>query len=141
MLTPEQRVRQLKAYLINQKCVQAAYLFGSVARGNTGPLSDVDVAVLLNSEPPTWHENKMRLMEGLTWIFGVPRVDLVVLNSAEPTIAHKVIVEGQLIFVRDDTARIRTERRILESYLDTAHLRKTHRAAIKEHLKEGEYFD
>lgn len=141
MLTPEQRVRQLKAYLINQKCVQAAYLFGSVARGATGPLSDVDVAVLLNSEPNTWHENKMKLMEGLTWIFGVPRVDLVVLNNSEPTIAHKVIVEGQLIFVRDDIARVRTEKRVLKSYLDTAHLRSTHRAAIKEHLKEGEYFD
>ncbi|OGQ49889.1 MAG: hypothetical protein A3I09_03315 [Deltaproteobacteria bacterium RIFCSPLOWO2_02_FULL_47_10] len=140
MLTPDQRTKQLKAYLVNQRYVQVAYLFGSAAKGMMGPLSDVDVAVIFNSDPIHWHEQKMKLMEGLTWIFGVPKVDVVVLNSADPVLSHRVLLEGQPIFIRDDVIRVRTEKKILDSYLDTAHLRSVQRAAIKEHIKEGEYF-
>ncbi len=140
MLTPEQRIRQLKAYLVNQKYVQVVYLFGSVAKGTPGPLSDVDIAVIFNSDQSQWYEQKMKLMEGLTWIFGGPKVDIVVLNNAEPVIAHRVLIEGQPIFIRDEVARVRHEKRILGDYLDTAFLRTVQRAAIKEHINEGEYF-
>lgn len=140
MLTPEQRIKQLKAYLVNQRFVQVAYLFGSAAKGMMGPLSDVDVAVLFNSDPNQWHEQKMKLIEGLTWIFGVPKIDVVVLNTAEPVISHRVLIEGQPIFIRDETSKIRKEKAILDMYLDTAFLRQVQRASIKEHIKEGEYF-
>lgn len=140
MLTPEQRIRQLKTYLVNQRYIQVAYLFGSAAKGITGPLSDVNIAVLLNSDSSHWHENKMKLMEGLTWIFGMPKVDVVVLNGADPVLSHRVLIEGQIIFVRDETARVRTEKKILDTYLDTAFLRSVQRAFIKEQVKEGGYF-
>ncbi len=141
MLTPEQRIRQLKAYLVNQRFVQVAYLFGSAAKGMMGPLSDVDVAALFNSEPTQWYEHRMKLMEGLTWIFGVPKVDVVILNNADPVLSHRVLIEGQPIFIRDETARVRTEKKILDTYLDTAFLRSVQRASIKEQVKEGGYFD
>lgn len=140
MLTPEQRLRQLKAYLIKQKYVQVAYLFGSAARGTIGPLSDVDVAVLLNSDPQYWFEQKMNLVEGLLWIFGVTKVDVVILNKAEPVLSHRIILEGQPIFVRDDIAKFRQEKNILDHYLDTAFLRGVQRDAIKEHIEGGKYF-
>lgn len=140
MLTPEQRIKQLRAYLINQRYVQVAYLFGSAAKGALGPLSDVDVAVLFNSDPTQWYEQRMKLSEGLVWIFGVPKVDIVLLNTADPVLAHRAIYEGHPIFIRDETARVRTERRVLDAYLDTAFLRQVQRASIKEHITEGEYF-
>ncbi len=140
MLTPEQRIRQLRAYLVNQRYVQVAYLFGSAAKGTMGPLSDVDVAVIFNSPQDNWYENRLKLMEGLVWIFGVQKVDVVVLNNAEPVLAHRVVFEGQPIFVRDEALRIRTEKKVLGAYLDTAYLRRVQRASIKEHIKEGEYF-
>jgi predicted nucleotidyltransferase len=140
METPEQRYRRLRTYLGNQRYVQAAYLFGSAASGTFGPLSDVDVGIVFNSEAISWHEQRLKLMEGLTWIFGVPRIDVVILNSAEPVLAHRVIYEGQPIFVRDEAARVRMEQKILNSYLDTSFLRSVQRASIKEHIKEGEYF-
>ncbi|MBI2341775.1 MAG: nucleotidyltransferase domain-containing protein [Deltaproteobacteria bacterium] len=140
METPEQRTRQLRTYLGNQRYVQAAYLFGSAAKGTFGPLSDVDVGIVFNSEAIHWHEQRLRLMEGLTWIFGVPRIDVVILNSAEPVLAHRVIYEGQPIFVRDEAARVRMEKKILSAYLDTSFLRSVQRASIRKHLKEGEYF-
>jgi predicted nucleotidyltransferase len=140
MLTPEARIRQLKAYLVNQKYVQVAYLFGSLAKGTAGPLSDVDIAVVFNSDPSQWYEQKMKLVEGMTWIFGGPKVDIVVLNNAELVIAHRALIEGQVIFIRDEAARVRHEKRILGDYLDTAFLRTVQRAAIKEHINVGEYF-
>ena len=140
MLTPEQRLRQLKAYLLKQRYVQVAYLFGSAAKGALGPLSDVDVAVLLNSPPENWHENKMNLMEGLVWIFGIPKVDIVILNSADPVLSHRVILEGEPIFIRDDILKFRQEKKILNEYLDTSFLRKVQRDSIKDHIKEGGYF-
>ena len=140
MLTPEQRTRQLRTFLGNQRYVQAAYLFGSVARGTMGPLSDVDVAVILNSDPAAWYEQRLKLMEGFTWIFGVPRVDVVILNTADPVLAHRVLLEGQQIFSRDDTVRMRFERRAVRDYLDTSFLRRVQKASIKEQVKEGGYF-
>lgn len=140
MLTSEQRIKQMRAYLVNQRYVQVAYIFGSAAKGTMGPLSDVDVAVLFNSDPAEWYEQRMKLTEGLVWIFGVPKVDIVVLNSAEPVLAHRAVHEGQLVFVRDEAARVRTERNILNAYLDTAFLRKINRASISKHIEEGEYF-
>ena len=140
MFTPEQRIRQLKAYLIKQKYVQVAYLYGSAAKGPMGPLSDVNIAVFFNSEPALWFEQKMNLMEGLVWLFGVPKVDVVVLNNADPALSHRVLIEGQPIFIRDDTSRIRNEKKIVETYLDTAFLRDVQKSSIKEQIKEGGYF-
>jgi len=140
MLTPEQRLRQLRAYLTKQRYVQVAYLFGSAAKGTLGPLSDVDVAVLLISPPENWHENKMNLIEGLVWIFGVPKVDVVILNSADPVLSHRVLIDGEPIFIRDDISRFRQEKKILNDYLDTSFLRKVQRNSIKEHIEEGGYF-
>ena len=43
----------LRELFRSQSSVQAAYLYGSVARGDAGPKSDVDVALLLaHGEPP-----------------------------------------------------------------------------------------
>lgn len=140
MLTTEQRLKQLKTYFQSQKYVSVAYLFGSVAKGLVGPMSDVDVAVILGSNPDSWHEHKMRLIEGLGWIFSVPYVDVTILNKADPVLAHRVIYEGQPIFVRDEAVRARFEERVLKEYLDTGFLRRVHRASIKEQLSQGDYF-
>jgi hypothetical protein len=39
----------IKNFLANTRVVKFAYLFGSHARGNAGPLSDVDLAVYLDN--------------------------------------------------------------------------------------------
>lgn len=126
MLTPENRLKQLKAYFINQRYVQAAYILGKAVQGNGGQVSNAEVAVLLNGEVELWHEQKLKLAEGLAWIFNANTVDVIVLNSAEPVTAHRALYEGELIFVRDDNSRARHEKRILRSFLDTSFLRKRH---------------
>lgn len=58
-----------------------AYLFGSSARGEEGPLSDVDVAVYLTQEKDRL-TIRTKLMEKIAKALGTDRVDVVVLNDA-----------------------------------------------------------
>lgn len=42
------KLETAKAFLLGEKRVKFAYLFGSVASGKAGPLSDLDLAVYLD---------------------------------------------------------------------------------------------
>src|SRR5205085_403877 len=77
--------------------VAAAYLFGSVARGEGRPASDVDVAVLYRDTPPPTLDGLHLETEGaLEDLLGRP-VQLVVLNSAPPDLVHRVLRDGRLV--------------------------------------------
>ena len=71
-------------------------VFGSVARGEARPGSDVDVAAWWPSDPP--HSWEIDLPVG---------VDLLVLNTAPLELAGRVALEGELCFDDDPPARVR----------------------------------
>lgn len=99
--------------------VAAAYLFGSRARDEPGPLSDVDVAVL--PERGLSGDQRLRLKLRTSAIaaeaWGVERADVVVLDEAPPALAFEAI-RGTLLLERDRTRRVRAEARILSAYHD-----------------------
>jgi predicted nucleotidyltransferase len=98
--------------------VVAAYLFGSVARGEATSASDVDVAVLLRDDPPPGLAGLALPLEGeLERRIGRP-VQLVVLNRAPVDLVHRVLRDGILIVDRDPGARIRFEVRARNEYFD-----------------------
>jgi len=98
--------------------VACAYLFGSVARGEAGPGSDVDVAVLLGAPPPATLQGAGFRLEGdLERALGRP-VDLVVLNRAPVDLVHRVLHDGVLVFEADRSARVRFEVRARNQYFD-----------------------
>jgi predicted nucleotidyltransferase len=109
---------ELRGVLAGDERVDCAWLFGSVARGEAGPLSDVDVAVLLNAAVPT--EKRLdvaaALVEELERRCG--RADLVLLEEASPALRHRVFREGLLLFERDERRRIAFETRAIQEYLD-----------------------
>jgi predicted nucleotidyltransferase len=93
-----------------------AYLFGSYARGEIAPESDVDVAVLFERDPPrTLAGLHLDLADDLRVAVGGP-VDLVVLNRAPADLIHRVLRDGILILERDRAARIRFEVRARNAY-------------------------
>jgi predicted nucleotidyltransferase len=117
-----------------------AYLFGSQARGEAGPLSDVDVAVLLDDDlsPEKTLSLRLRLMEAIGRTLGVERVDLVVLNDAPYLLQHRVIRDGRVLFSRDELARVRYEFRVLRDYLDFRYFEDKYFQAMEDRiLKEG----
>ncbi len=84
-------------------------MFGSVARGDDGPDSDVDVALLYARDPaPTYDALPLRLEGDLERALG-RRVDLVVLDGAPVDLVHRVLEDGELCLDRDRARRIRFE--------------------------------
>ncbi len=88
----------LKQVLSNHPAILLALLFGSIAKGNANPESDIDLAVAAN-HPLTVNE-KMQLIAELAQITGRP-VDLVDLTTAGEPLLGQIIAHGKKI-VRDD---------------------------------------
>jgi predicted nucleotidyltransferase len=119
-MTTRALMDELKIYLDerNEPDMIAAYLFGSAARGEARPQSDVDIAVLLAGTPPkTLDHPSIRLAGELEHRLGSP-VQVVVLNEAPVDLIHRVLRDGQLIIDRDRSRRIRFEVRARNEYFD-----------------------
>jgi predicted nucleotidyltransferase len=82
--------------------ITSAWLFGSHARGQAGPSSDVDIAILVTA--PLTTDELVSLSSKLSWEMGQDRVDLVVLNDALPILAFEAI-SGVNILCRDAAAQ------------------------------------
>ena len=112
--------------------VRLAYLFGSAARGEERTSRDLNVAVLFAGAPEPRNLDRLT-----TELQGAAhrRVDLVVLNSAPPLLAHEVTATGRLLICRDEDERVRFEARTIARYLDTAHLRRVQHAYLRERVE------
>lgn len=102
----------------NARGVVCVYVFGSVARGTARGRSDIDVAVLLERDPPpTLAGSAVSLGGDLECHLGYP-VDLVVLNRASVDLVHRVLRDGLLVFDPRPRERIQFEVRARNAYFD-----------------------
>lgn len=132
----EQRIRQALA----SEPIEIAYMFGSQARGDAGPLSDVDVAVLAcNDVPPDdYTALQLRLMTNLMRALQRDDVEVVVLNRAPILLQHRVIRDGRVLLCRDELLRSRYEARVLVRYFDSRHLENLYNEGLmKRIMTEG----
>jgi len=108
------------AAIFEGRKVVFAYLFGSQAKGNVGPLSDIDIAVCFDETIPPAEQFDLRLevLGELTDLLQTDDVDLVVLNDAPPLLAHRILRDGRLLFSADERSRLRFETRAVLQYLD-----------------------
>lgn len=105
----------------------AVFVFGSVARGSDGPGSDIDVAVLFDTPPPsTLMGPQLSLETRLEHALGRP-VDLIVLNTASADLVHRVLRDGDLVVERDRSRRIRFEVAKRNEYFDLQPVRDAYR--------------
>lgn len=123
---------------LDKEGVVAAMLIGSQARGEAGPLSDVDVAV--------WHEPaldwkqswdlQLSLIGAACDTLKTNEVDLVMLNEAPPLFQHRAIRDAVSLVERDRAQRIRFETKAVLDYFDTAPLRLARKENVKRQLRE-----
>ena len=99
------RLAALRPFLQREN-VLLAYLFGSLAAGETG--HDVDLALLMPKGRPAFP-----LREPLQGLLGTQRLDLVDLGKASPSLRFEVIRSGRLLYKVDDE----TENEILQAEL------------------------
>ena len=136
MLAPDV-LQPLKEHLRSQGVV-LAYLFGSMARGEDGPISDVDIAVLFSKEPSreeAW-DAMLRLPEEVSRVLG-RQADVVVLELAPVTLRFAVIDEGSVLLSDDEDRRVDFESKAIREYLDTQHLRDVQRYYLYEWIRGG----
>jgi predicted nucleotidyltransferase len=80
--------------------ILAVILFGSRARGEAGPGSDVDVCLVLASTRPSDVEAGRKRLEYLS----LADVDVAVLQQLPLHIRSRVLKEGRVLFARDEDA-------------------------------------
>ncbi|HUL78794.1 MAG TPA: nucleotidyltransferase domain-containing protein [Vicinamibacteria bacterium] len=105
----------------------AVYLFGSIARGEARPDSDVDVGVLFSVDPPAALTAPQFAIEAALERLLGRSVQVVSLNRASADLVHRVLRDGRLIIDRDPAARIRFEVRKRNEYFDLAPIRRLYR--------------
>jgi predicted nucleotidyltransferase len=102
--------------------IAAAYQFGSTARSQEGPLSDLDIAILVDDEQApsalTLLRVELLLSYELQKQLNVSEVDLVTLNRQKLPFQYAVLRTGRLIYEADPKYRIRFVQRIVQAYLD-----------------------
>lgn len=127
-----------------QHDVSLAYLFGSQAKGNVRPDSDLDIAVLFDN---SWEGNPLpdkapmhvKLHIAMTHIFHRNDVDLVVLNDAPNLLASAVLCHGKILYNRDDRLRVQFQVQTLQLFQEYAPMRRLFRDSLSHRIRQGKF--
>jgi len=105
--------------LLSGRPVLLAYLYGSLARGQSTPLSDVDIALVTERSLPALDRLGLELdVEVELSAIGLPQADIRVINQASPAVRGRVVMEGVLLYCRDDRKRVTFEAQAHAQYFD-----------------------
>ena len=117
---------EIKRIMEKRRGILAVYLFGSVACGKEGPLSDIDIAILYDKgreyTPSIFKDELLigyeieKLLRGKD-IRG-HEVEVVNLNRSNLLLKYKVIKEGKRIYVRDKRGVVLFEADVISKYCD-----------------------
>jgi len=131
-------IEKLRPLFAQQKEVVLAYLFGSYACSKVRETSDIDVAVLLESDVKgeklcdAYRDIFLLICEALD----TERFDLVLLNRAPLSLRFEIVSRGKLIYARDEEMLNGFEIDVIRKYQDTAHLRRVQDQYLKERARE-----
>ena len=96
--------------------VIAIYLFGSHAKGEATPLSDIDIAVIMENPTPESEADIGSLSS--------PEIDVVLFHRLPLHIRYEVFKYGKEVFVRDEEKLLEIKLKVMREYLDTVRMYK-----------------
>ncbi len=102
--------------------VVAIFLFGSQAKEETKPISDIDIAVIV--------DNPSREIEADIGSFSSQKIDLVLFHRLPLHIKFEVLKYGKVLYIRDEEYLTDIELNVLREYLEFSHFYKNITAEI-----------
>ncbi|MBI2335863.1 MAG: nucleotidyltransferase domain-containing protein [Deltaproteobacteria bacterium] len=117
-------IQKLGCFFQKRREIKLAYLFGSEAKRPHQPSRDVDIAVLLNKSLRGLQQfdYRVQLCQGLEDFLHsfkqTLKVDLVLLNEADPFLTYQVLKYGQLLFERQKKSDRDFKVRSMTRYFD-----------------------
>jgi predicted nucleotidyltransferase len=133
-------LKEIVPAILAQYPVEAAYTYGSVARGTMTPLSDVDIALLLadSLSPSEQLDLELTIQGKLEVASGYSPVDVRSVNQAPLLAQARIVQQGILIYERDRARRVAFEVMTRKRYFDFAPVARRLRDAFLERAhKEG----
>ena len=118
-----------------------ATMIKELLASKTGPLSDIDIAILLVDDFPgrDYLSKQLELQTTLCRGLRTDKVDVVLLNQASPLLAHRVLSRGRLLFSRSERERQAFFIKTIREYLDTEPLRREERNHLLARIKENRF--
>lgn len=119
-LSPE-LATALRRALSNRPEVAVAYVFGSRARGDARPDSDVDIGLVFRSRGLAREQREQVTDDVVTEVgraTGIERVDVVDLEEQGPIFCHRVLCEAERVYEADSARRVDFESDTIVRALD-----------------------
>ena len=113
-----------------------AYLYGSHAKGQPHPFSDVDIVVFAESTEPYADLNlelsfSLRLDELLNHRYST---EIRIINNLHLTVVGDILQHGHLIYSRDEAKRVEYETQSRMAYFDFLHIVQYHKSIYRKNL-------
>lgn len=120
----------------------AAFVFGSLARGTEGTLSDVDIAVLLDEAVQTEESGfsyAADLAADLIKALHRNDVDVVLLNTSPPLLKDQVLRSGRILFCRSAIRLSEFRLKAFNEFQDWLPFLSVQQQYISKRLETGEF--
>jgi predicted nucleotidyltransferase len=112
-ITSDKMLGELSDYVYKALQPVAIFVFGSVAKGRSGPESDLDLAIFIKNE--LTFDQRETIKESALSRWGI-ELDLIDFNRAPPTLQAEILRNSRKLVVSDDQALATMIMRALRSY-------------------------
>lgn len=132
------QMKKIRDYFAKQKDIMAAYLYGSFAKGTVHKKSDIDIAVVFN-KPVDSYLRLGQLYGGFPDL-GIPaEPEVRNINLGDSPIFLMNVIQGELIYAKNEIERINFEVAVMRAFYDTQKLREVDYYYMRKRLQEGSY--
>ncbi|MCX5846423.1 MAG: nucleotidyltransferase domain-containing protein [Deltaproteobacteria bacterium] len=141
-IEPEKYLPAFIEFCKRQDDIIGLYIFGSRASGTHGPLSDIDIAVLLPQGlgRDVYNKKELFYLGKANELLHTDDVSFVVLNKAPLTIQYGVITDSKVLYAKDEEARLSYEETVIDRYMDFKPVLDEYDREFVRQIKEGTAF-
>ena len=103
-----------------------AYLFGSVAKGKDGKLSDIDIGILLDDslDKKQKFDLELELIHKISEILKTNKLDLIIMNDVSISLNFEIIKANTSLYRKNEIDKIDFEYKLLSKYHDRRYYEK-----------------